>query len=151
MIQRIQSVWLLLAAIFMSALFYVDVYSVLVPSAVDMPAKMVNDYAAVVSIKNNFLALGLAGASTLLSLVTIFMFKKRKQQVSLTWLNILLCIGLVFWLYIGLNNFWSNYPDNGGNIWIGLFLPVITVFLLLLALRGLRKDEKLIKSLDRLR
>lgn len=151
MIQRIQSVWLLLAAIVMSALFYVDVYSVNVPDAASMPAKMVGDYTSVVSIKNNFLALGLAGASTIISLITIFMFKKRKQQVSLTWLNILLCIGLMFWLYVGLNKFWSNYPENGGNIWIGLFLPVIAVFLLLLALRGLRKDEKLIKSLDRLR
>ncbi|RYD97367.1 MAG: DUF4293 family protein [Sphingobacteriales bacterium] len=151
MIQRIQSVWLLLAAIVMSALFYTSVYKVLIPSAVDMPAKMVYDYTSVVSIKNNFLALGLAAASTGLSLVTIFLFKNRKQQVNLTWLNILLCIALVFWLYMGLNNFWSNYPENGGNISIGLFLPVITVFLLLLALRGIRKDQKLIKSLDRLR
>lgn len=151
MIQRIQSVWLLLAAIFMSALFYVDVYAVLVPSAVDMPAKMVQDYTSVVSIKNNFLALGLTAASTLLSFVTIFLYKKRKQQVSLTWLNILLCIGLVFWLYVGLNNFWSAYPENGGHIWLGLFFPVITVFLLLAALRGIRKDEKLVRSLDRLR
>lgn len=151
MIQRIQSVWLLLAAIVMSALFYLNVYSVVVPSALDMPPKMINDYLSVISIKNNFLALGLAGASTLLSLVTIFLFKKRKQQISLTWLNILLCIGLAFWLYVGLNNFWSAYPENGGHISIGLFLPVVTVFLLLLTLRGLRKDEKLIKSLDRLR
>lgn len=151
MIQRIQSVWLLLAAIFMSALFYVDVYSVLVPSAVDMPAKMVQDYTSVVSIKNNFLALGLTAASTLLSLITIFLYKKRKQQTSLIWLNIILCIGLVFWLYAGLNNFWSAYPENGGHIWLGLFFPVVAVFLLLSALRGIRKDEKLIKSLDRLR
>jgi len=151
MIQRIQSVWLLLAALVMSALFYTSVYKVMVPSAIDMPAKMVQDYTSIVSIKNNFLALGLAGASTLLSLVTIFLFKNRKQQISLTWLNILLCIALVFWLYMGLNNFWSNYPENGGNISIGLFLPVVTVFLLLLALRGIRKDQKLIKSLDRLR
>ncbi len=151
MIQRIQSVWLLLAAIVMSALFYLNVYSVAVPSAVDMPPKMVNDYLSVISIRNNFLALGLAGVSSLLSLVTIFLFKKRKQQISLTWLNILLCIGLTFWLYVGLNSFWSAYPENGGSIAVGLFLPVVTVFLLLLALRGLRKDEKLIKSLDRLR
>ncbi|OJV53654.1 MAG: hypothetical protein BGO31_01995 [Bacteroidetes bacterium 43-16] len=151
MIQRIQSIWLLLAAIIMSALFYTSVYSVAVPSAADMPAKMVYDYTSVVSIKNNFLALGLAAASTGLSLVTIFLFKKRKQQISLTWLNILFCIALVFWLYMGLNKFWSNYPENGGNISVGLFLPVLTVFFLLLALRGIRKDEKLIKSLDRLR
>lgn len=151
MIQRIQSVWLLLAAIVMSALFYTSVYKVIIPSAVDMPAKMVYDYTSVVSIKNNFLALGLAGASSLLSLVTIFLFKNRKQQISLTWLNILLCIALEFWLYVGFSKFQNSYPENGGNIFIGMFLPVITVFLLLLALRGLRKDQKLIKSLDRLR
>lgn len=151
MIQRIQSVWLLLAAIVMSALFYTNVYTVEIPSAIDMPAKMVQDYTSVVTIKNNFLALGLACASIAFSLVSIFLFKKRKEQARLTWLNILLCIALLFWLYMGLNSFWSSYPENGGHISVGLFLPVVTVFLLLLALRGIRKDQKLIKSLDRLR
>jgi hypothetical protein len=151
MIQRIQSIWLLVSALLMLGLFFIDVYAVTVPSSIDMPAATVNDFNGVISIKNNFLALALCGASFLLSLVTIFLYKKRKQQISLTWLNILLCIGLLFWLYAGLKSFWDNYPDNGGHIWIGLFLPAITVFTLLLALRGIRKDEKLIKSLDRLR
>lgn len=151
MIQRIQSIWLLVSALLMLGLFFIDVYSVTVPSSLDMPASTVNDFHKVVSIKNNFLALGLCGASCLLSLISIFLYKNRKQQISLTWINILLCIGLLFWLYVGLNSFWANYPDNGGHIWIGLFLPAITVFTLLLALRGIRKDEKLIKSLDRLR
>ncbi len=151
MIQRIQSIWLLLAAIVISALFYVDVYSVKTPSVLNMPPEIVNDYNNISAIKNNFIAVGIVSLSIILSLTAIFFFKNQKRQKGLIWINILLLIGLMFLLYINLNNFWTNYPDNGGHIWIGLFLPVITVFLLILALRGISKDQKILKSLDRMR
>lgn len=149
MIQRIQSVWLLLAALVMAGLFVTNVYSVAIPTG--LSAEVQADYMKIISINNNFLALGLAGASVIMSVVSIFLFKMRKQQKSLIWINILLTIGLLFWLYIGLNSFWNTYPASGGNISIGLFLPVISNFFLIFALRGIRKDEKLLKSLDRLR
>ena len=148
MIQRIQTVWLLLAALVLAGLFVTNVYSIEIPA--DSSAVVQADYMKVINIKNNFLALGLAGASVLLSLVSIFLFKKRVQQKNLIWINILLTIALLFWLYMGLNSFWSNYP-NVGHISVGLFLPVVCIFFLLFALRGIRKDEKLLKSLDRLR
>ncbi|HTO15049.1 MAG TPA: DUF4293 family protein [Edaphocola sp.] len=151
MIQRIQSIWLLLAAISISALFYVDVYSVTIPSILSMPTEIINDHLSVASIKNNILEVALTSLSLILSLVAIFFYKNHKRQKSLIWLNILLLIGLMFLLYVNLNKFWNAYPDNGGHIWIGLFLPVITVFLLILALRAIKKDEKLLKSLDRMR
>ncbi len=151
MIQRIQTVWLLVAALLMLAMFNVDVYKLPTLDVTSMPAEVVKDYNDVKSISNNFLAIALVAGSMLLSLVTIFLFKTRKRQIGLIWINILLLIALLFWLYVGLSSFWSHYPDSGGTLWIGMFLPVIAFFALLLALRGIRKDEKLIKSLDRLR
>lgn len=148
MIQRIQSVWLLLAALFMAGLFYFDIYHVATAAPVQ---EATSDYLNVTNIKNDYLAIVLAGCSVLLSVATIFFFKNRKRQTGLVWINILLSIGLLFWLFVRINNFWEKYPGVPGNLWIGMFLPFITVFLLLFALRGIRKDEKLIKSLDRLR
>jgi peptidoglycan/LPS O-acetylase OafA/YrhL len=136
MIQRIQTLWLVLAAIVMALLFYFPVY-------------MINGTA--VSIGNNFIAIVLAALSIILSLVTLFSFKKRKNQVILTWLNILVCVLLLGWLFYLIHQ--NKIPEtlNDGYYWVGAFIPLVDIVLLFLAKRGIRKDEKLVKSLDRLR
>jgi hypothetical protein len=141
MIQRIQSVWLLLAALVMAAIFYFPTY---VFSGTSQLSRTVG---------NDPLAIILAVASIVLSLIAIFRFKNRKQQTSLTWLNILVCAGLQAWLFIGISNFRGKLENATvpGHYWIGTFLPLVTILLLFLARGGIRKDEKLVKSLDRLR
>lgn len=141
MIQRIQSIWLLLAALVMATIFYFPTYTFSATSALPM------------TIGNDFLGIILAAVSILLSLVTIFRFKNRKSQLSMIWLNILVCIALQAWLFIRISNE-TGKPELAnvpGHYWIGLFLPLITLLMLFLARGGVRKDEKLVKSLDRLR
>jgi hypothetical protein len=81
----------------------------------------------------------------------LFRYKNRKSQISFSWLNILVCLALQAWLFVAINN---AQPDTGavkGHYWIGTFLPLLTLVLLFMAKAGIRKDEKLVKSLDRLR
>ena len=139
MIQRIQSVWLLLAALVMASIFYFPTYSFSNGKTID--------------IGDDFLAIILASISIILSLVTIFRFKNRKSQTGLTWLNILVCVALQAWLFVRINNETSKpeLANVSGHYWIGLFVPLITILLLFFARGGIRKDEKLVKSLDRLR
>jgi hypothetical protein len=139
MIQRIQSVWLLAAALVMALLFYFPTYAF--------------NNATTLNIGNDFLAIIMVVLSIGLSIFSIFIFKKRKQQIGLTWLNILLCIGLQLWLIVHVNTVKSSttYLTTQGHYWIGLFIPIITIVLLFLAKTGIHKDEKLVKSLDRLR
>lgn len=141
MIQRIQSLWLLLAAIVMATIFYFPTYVLTGTSALNR------------TVGNDPLAIILAVLSIVLSLVTLFRFKNRKNQLNLTWLNILACIGLQAWLFIGINNFRSAAGNATlpGHYWVGTFLPLVTLLLLFMARAGIRKDEKLVKSLDRLR
>jgi hypothetical protein len=141
MIQRIQSVWLLLAALVMASIFYFPTYSFSGTSAASL------------TIGNDFLAIILASISIILSLVAIFRFKNRKSQIGLTWLNILVCVALQAWLFVRINNETSKpeMANVSGHYWIGLFVPLITILLLFFARGGIRKDEKLVKSLDRLR
>ena len=141
MIQRIQSVWLLIAALVMALLFYFPTY------------KFSGTSAPPLSIGEDFLAIIMVALSIGLSLFTIFNFNKRKQQTGLTWLNILLCIGLQVWLVIRVNGKTSEaaFVNLQGHYWIGLFIPLITIICLFLAKGGINKDEKLVKSLDRLR
>lgn len=141
MIQRIQTVWLFLAALAMACIFYFPVYKFSSPTQLPM------------TIGNDFVGIILAAISIVLSLVTIFRFKNRKNQAGLTWLNILVAIGLQAWLFFKVTNFRAD-PANStlqGYYWIGTFLPLVTLVLLFLAKSGIRKDEKLVKSLDRLR
>lgn len=135
MIQRIQSIWLLLAAIVMAGIFYFPIYKY--PEALP------------VTIGNNYLAIILAALSVILSLVAIFSFRKRKNQKKLVWLDILCCVLLLAWLYYSGATEAAVQP--GGYFWIGAFLPLMSIVLLLMSLRGIQKDEKLIKSMDRLR
>lgn len=141
MIQRIQSVWLLLAAIVMACLFYFPTYEFTGGSKPPL------------TIGEDFLAIIMTAISLGLSLFTIFNFKKRKQQIGLTWLNILLCVILQVWLVVRVNNITTTGVNMTipGHYWIGLFVPFATIILLFLAKSGMSKDEKLVKSLDRLR
>lgn len=145
MIQRIQSIWLLLAAIVISLLFLTPIYH-LTSGGTQSPL-IIND---------DFVAILIAAASVVLSLLTIFLYKKRKNQISLTYLNILVCLGLEFWIYEMIEHkktalMTIDAASATGNYWIGAFLPIIAIIFLFLALKGIKKDEKLIKSLDRLR
>lgn len=140
MIQRIQSVWYFLAALVMLSLFYFPIYKFKTGA---FPLKIGNDYLAII----------LVVLSIILSLVALFSYKKRKNQTSLTWLNILVCIALQVWLFFEID-IYHKLPENinlQGYFWIGAFIPLITLVLLFLAKGGVRKDEKLLKSLDRLR
>lgn len=141
MIQRIQSVWLLLAALVMAAVFYFPSYKFQGTSMLPL------------TIGNDFVGIILAAISIVLSLVTIFRFKNRKSQIGMTWLNLLVCIGLQAWLFVRINNFTSDatHANVSGYYWIGTFVPLVVIILLFMAKAGIRKDEKLVKSLDRLR
>lgn len=139
MIQRIQTVWLLLAVLVMAGIFYFPIYKF--PEGTDL------------TIGNNYLAIALTGLSIILSLVAIFSFKNRKSQVSLCWVNILVCLALLAWLFYSVSA-GQSLPagtNTGGYYWVGAFLPLIAVILLFMARGAIRKDEKLIKSMDRLR
>ena len=92
----------------------------------------------------------LALSIPLLSLVVIFLYKKRNYQILLAKILIFLIsafIGasLVYsWLII------SKY-DAAFDLWYKLLIPVIQLILSVLAYRGVKKDDDLVKSYDRLR
>tara|TARA_R100000750_G_C2324302_1_gene87523 strand:- start:237 stop:617 length:381 start_codon:yes stop_codon:yes gene_type:complete len=96
---------------------------------------------------NYILALFLGSA--LLSVLSIFRFKSRKSQFMLGRLNIILnFILLGLFVYQSLNLSGETVVSEKG---IGIFLPIVTIVLLALANKAIKKDEDLVKSVDRLR
>ncbi len=86
---------------------------------------------------------------SLLALLAIFLFKNRQLQFVLGRVNILINLFLVGALiYLSLNLPGETVVSEKG---IGMFLPVVAILFLVLANKAIKKDEDLVKSVDRLR
>ncbi|WP_343701006.1 DUF4293 domain-containing protein [Chitinophaga sp.] len=149
MIQRIQSLFLLLAAIAGGAMGSFNLWK----------AKLTKGNVAVEDYFNatsSYLIFIVLMVSTILAFVCIFLYKKRKLQFRLTVLNILLAVAVLALIYFKVQDKANALQNEGATIisatyLLPAFLPIVMIVCLFLAARGIYKDEKLIKSLDRLR
>ena len=145
MIQRKQSVYLFIAALLNAGVFYFDLYKT---------HTIVNgaDTVGQLRVADHFPSLLIALVITLLPLVAIFMFNNRKRQIGMSAVTIvstLAFIGLLLWRVTDLAKL--TPPPSNGTYWVGSVLPVISMVFVFLAIMGIRRDEKLVKSVDRLR
>ena len=129
MLQRIQTVWIFLAV---------------------LGAVFLNITAQVFDILGRYLTIN---ASTVILIVfgvlSIFNFKNRKRQILLNTSSIIinaLLIGLLVYWLLNLSG-GIHFPEKG----IEPVFPLLSVICLLLANVYIRKDERLVKSVDRLR
>ena len=139
MIQRIQTVWLFLAALFAALTYKFPFYSgnVINKENVQRFEKLL--------ASSNFLVLIFTAGLIVGTIIMIFMYKNRKQQMWLTAVAAGLSIINIVLYFTELKKFIS------GNMSLtAVFALAIPVFLFL-AMNGIWKDEKLVKSLDRLR
>lgn len=98
---------------------------------------------------SNLAYVALFGLSTTLSIVSIFTYKKRKKQFVMGRLNIILNLILLgLFVYQSLNVSGETIVSEKG---IGIFLPIVSIVFLSLANKAIKKDEDLVKSVDRLR
>ncbi|NVK26903.1 MAG: DUF4293 domain-containing protein [Flavobacteriia bacterium] len=134
MLQRIQSVYMLLSAIAMSAGMYF------------LPVYLVDE--APVFLKEDGLLLMMSGLCAGISIANVFNFKNRKLQVVLNRIAIILSFvlfGFLMWEWIG------QPEDVVVTGKLGMAMPLINVILVVLANRAIQKDELLVRSADRLR
>ncbi|MEY8848259.1 DUF4293 domain-containing protein [Psychroserpens sp. XS_ASV72] len=136
MIQRIQTLYLLIAIISSAGLIFVFH---LWTNTAEQP----------VFAKDDYLYLGLFLGSALISLISIFSYKNRKTQFMLGRLNIILnfiLLGLFVVQSLNLSGE-ADVSEKG----IGILLPILSIVFLVLANKAIKKDEDLVKSVDRLR
>lgn len=150
MLQRIQTLFLLLAAAAM-----------LVASVTPLAFFMYNGdkvvFEAIGIYLNEVLndstwgLFTLGMVSSVLSLITVFLYKQRILQIRLSVFNAMLMIG--FYLYFGFI-LYNLFPVENlvfQKVGVGLIMPVIAIILTILAIRKIGADETLIRSLNRLR
>ena len=90
-----------------------------------------------------------------LAVLTIFMYKKRKLQIRLTILNILLMVGyyaLLFWhVFVAKARLESEGIAVEWHLNIAFCFQLVNIVLAVMAIRAILKDEALVRSADRLR
>jgi glucan phosphoethanolaminetransferase (alkaline phosphatase superfamily) len=136
MLQRIQTIYLLLAFIITGALPFV------------FPLWKIEEKEYY--FMSNVIYTALFGLSTALTLLSIISFKKRQQQFVFNRLNIILnliLLGLFIYRSLNLSGEAVQVSEKG----IGMFLPIVSIVMLVLANKAIKKDEDLVKSVDRLR
>ncbi len=140
MIQRQQTLWLLLATA-------AAVLTFMFPFATGEEIVKKTDMRQGTEIiaGSNFFTIILTVVSIGLSAVTIFLFKDRKLQVKLCLLGFFVSIGTLVIYILDMKKLVTSTPA----LWA--ILPAIVIVSFIMAFRNIRKDEKLVKSLDKLR
>jgi Na+/H+-translocating membrane pyrophosphatase len=137
MLQRIQTLFLLLAAVALGALLFFhwgNVYDTQI-----CPKHLFN---IVALFPNILLSVGI-----LLSIVTIFFYKKRKTQILLCNVNIF----LIVCFYVSYTSFYGLVDLSNYYFVTPIVLPLVALIFIFLAKKHIKKDEKLVRSLDRIR
>jgi hypothetical protein len=138
MIQRQQTLWLILAVItsLLSFMFPFVTGKLTVNNVTEEKT---------VTAGSDFILLALTGLVLIIAAFTIFLYKNRKQQMMLCIAGIILTIGVIILYIMEVNKLTT------GTLALASVLPFLTLIGFFLAWRNIRKDEKLIKSLDKLR
>jgi hypothetical protein len=137
MIQRIQTIYLILAFVVTGILPFL------------FPLWTMNSGEDYFFMQNQVYVI-LLGLSTTLSVVSVVSYKKRQNQFVIGRLNIILnliLLGLFVYRSLNVSGETVLVSEKG----IGMFLPIVAIVLLVLANKAVKKDEDLVKSVDRLR
>ncbi len=136
MIQRIQTIYLLAVALLAGVFpFWLNLWS--------------DNGGNEIYASNEIMVSSIFYGSAALAVIAIVLFKNRQRQFVINRLNILLNLFLLgFFVYRSLNLSGETTVSEKG---IGMLIPVFSIVFLVLANRAIKKDEDLVKSVDRLR
>lgn len=143
MIQRIQSIFLLLGSGSCFGLFGLPVADTDMPQA---QSAIFND--ASYTLFDDPILMGIFGLAGVLLLADIFLFRNRALQMRLSWLSIALVLGGVGYGFFKLSTDTAQALAEPAP---GIVMPLIAIIFAYLAKVYIYKDDRLVKSADRLR
>nr|WP_121269322.1 DUF4293 domain-containing protein [Pedobacter schmidteae] len=155
MIQRVQSIWLLLATLALICMLFFPLltknvndteYSI---NTIGLRQELKTAAAGGMKVELSFVPLALNIAAALFCLGSIFLFRNRSTQKKVILVAILMIIALS--VLCGINTQQLPGGIDGVSVKGTAILPLLALIFSLLAIRGIRKDEQLLKSADRLR
>jgi hypothetical protein len=154
MIQRIQTVYLFIAILLTGSLFFLP-FAELTNTANELfrlDAKGLYQPASPNSapLFANTIVVILCASCIALMIITIFRYKMLSRQISLSKITVValfILTGVIFY------EIWKAAGMVGGTFSIKIYssFPAVSIILVWLAMRGMHKDDQLLKSIDRIR
>lgn len=143
MIQRIQTVFLILASALSAGTFGL-------PFATTEEAVAQSDLFAdaTYSVMDKPIMIGAVAIAIVVWLVAIFLFNNRKLQMNVGLAGIII---LSFAIGFGGMEFYNDSAKAVAQPAVGIALPILAIIFAILAMNNIKKDEKLVRSVDRLR
>lgn len=155
MIQRVQSIYLFFAGLLIGALYLFPILHTVYAGIIPVNLRVTGVYQDASGAQLHtqiFVALtAVTAIIAILPIVIIFLYKNRKQQVAMCYSALLVIIGYCFWVGETIEGVVQGAHVRTFNYGIGLFLPIVSIMLVILAIRAIKNDEKLVRSADRLR
>ena len=166
MIQRVQTIFMFIATISMFALLFLPIWEkseiseqetreYVVMNVFELSYEKRNAQNEVIETiaTQNVLYLSIGAMLTVaVMLFSIFQYKNRRNQVKLNALFSLLCCAIVVGIYFNITK--ANQliqPQMSGSLLAGFYLPLVALINNFAANRFIRKDERLVRSADRIR
>ncbi|MGV3704996.1 MAG: DUF4293 domain-containing protein [Arcticibacter sp.] len=155
MLQRIQTLWLFLSTTMILALFlfpYLQVFNAMgTPKVIKVTGIYENVGGQIVKTEDFTLITIVTVLLALIPLVIVFMYKERKRQIMMGYVTILLILAYSFWLTTTAKTSLGDVQLQFQNYGLGIIFLPLSILFIILAIRGIRGDIKLLRSADRLR
>ncbi|MDR3245077.1 MAG: DUF4293 domain-containing protein [Prevotellaceae bacterium] len=139
MIQRIQTLYLLVVIILQSVLLSTNIAKYIDLSGIEHVCRTANFS----------LLAALASITALIPAISLFLYKKRMLQMRFNIFNSILLVALQGFIIYNIASFFNQ--EITFKFSIQSVFPVISLILSILAIRNILKDELLIKSFNRIR
>ena len=157
MIQRVQTIFLFLIAVGMGVTLSTQLWSQggAAGDSWNLSAFSMSNLDAsgkVLESTSSWYLAGLASIAAILALVSIFQYKLRSRQLLLNMINSLVMVSLVATTFLttnGVNE--AIQAQDGGDYGIGFWSILVSMVMNMLANRFIKKDEALVRSVDRIR
>lgn len=159
MIQRIQSLYLLIAIVFMAIFAFTPFINLITPAGtyqmnclgtnLTAPAEGIAETAIVASSQNFILAI-VSALIAVMSILAIFLFKDRMKQILVCRINILFYITL--YVVMGLL-IYNNYTALGATTFkttTYIIFPICALITNWMAMQAINKDEQLVRDSERM-
>jgi hypothetical protein len=153
MIQRIQTLWLILITVFSGLLLTGTIVEFTGTSSVyDLSAGCISTVGEnnLITIQKTVPLMIILVLAPILSTITIFLYKYRKIQIKLSFvISGLIILSVLLGVYYSVQ--FMKSVEAGIIFNIKLLLPFLSLLFAVLAFKAIRKDKNLVKSYDRLR
>lgn len=145
MIQRIQSIFLLVSSLAFGGQFLTDFAT----SNISIPNLMSDK---IYDINDSPILIGITILGIVITIGAIFLYNNRALQSKLSIFSVILAFFLPLVAFLLMYNEKTGIPTNALiSDQLGAYLPVVSIISSFIAMRYINKDEKLVKSMDRLR